>query len=94
MSDYSKLLLRNLATQLISDPVILIFCVDNALVYYINAFCNDISKNEMNEELQLELENSQKESCSYMTEIYMLETESQDHLMTVCKQNKTLSDAF
>lgn len=48
----------------------------------------------MNEELQLELENSQKESCSYMTEIYMLETESQDHLMTVCKQNKTLSDAF
>lgn len=43
---------------------------------------------------QKELENSQTESRSYMMEIYMLETESQDHLMTVCKENKTLSGAF
>lgn len=49
---------------------------------------------QKDEELQLELENSQMESRSYMMEIYMLETESQDHLMTVCKENKTLSGAF
>ncbi|KAL7829724.1 hypothetical protein AOLI_G00306090 [Acnodon oligacanthus] len=47
------------------------------------------------EELQLELENSQKECRSYMTEVYKLKTayeESLDHLETVKKDNKTLSD--
>ncbi|XP_023687437.1 myosin-16-like [Paramormyrops kingsleyae] len=47
------------------------------------------------EELQLELENSQKECRSYMTEVYKLKTsyeESLDHLETVKKDNKTLTD--
>ncbi|XP_060799031.1 myosin-16-like [Neoarius graeffei] len=47
------------------------------------------------EELQLELENSQKECRSYMTEVYKIKTayeESLDHLETVKKDNKTLSD--
>lgn len=46
------------------------------------------------EELQLELENSQKECRSYMTEVYKLKTsyeESLDHLETVKKDNKTLT---
>ncbi|KAG7471466.1 myosin-16-like [Solea senegalensis] len=50
---------------------------------------------QKNEELQLELESSQKESRSYMTELYKLKTayeESQDHIETVCKENKTLSE--
>ncbi|KAK2836602.1 hypothetical protein Q7C36_014471 [Tachysurus vachellii] len=47
------------------------------------------------EELQLELESSQKECRSYMTEVYKLKTayeESLDHLETVKKDNRTLSD--
>ncbi|XP_058509104.1 myosin-16-like [Solea solea] len=50
---------------------------------------------QKNEELQLELESSQKESRSYMTELYKLKTayeESQDHIETVRKENKTLSE--
>ncbi|XP_047426901.1 myosin-16-like [Mugil cephalus] len=50
---------------------------------------------QKNEELQLELDNSQKESRSYMTELYKLKTayeESQDHIETVRKENKILSD--
>ncbi|XP_034749644.1 myosin-16-like [Etheostoma cragini] len=50
---------------------------------------------QKNEELQLELDNSQKESRSYMTELYKLKTayeESQDHIETVRKENKTLSE--
>lgn len=46
------------------------------------------------EELQLELESSQKECRSYMTEVYKLKTayeESLDHLETVKKDNRTLS---
>ncbi|KAM7386501.1 hypothetical protein PAMA_009217 [Pampus argenteus] len=48
-----------------------------------------------NEELQLELDNSQKESRSCMTELYKLKTayeESQDQMETVRKENKTLSE--
>lgn len=37
---------------------------------------------------QKELENSQTESRSYMMEIYMLETESQDHLIDDCLQGE------
>uniref|UniRef100_A0AAY4BTY9 Myosin heavy chain n=1 Tax=Denticeps clupeoides TaxID=299321 RepID=A0AAY4BTY9_9TELE len=47
------------------------------------------------EELQLELDTSQKECRSYMTEVYKLKTayeESLDHLETVKKDNKTLTD--
>ncbi|XP_071330359.1 myosin-16-like [Trachinotus anak] len=50
---------------------------------------------QKNEELQLELDNSQRESRSYMTELYKLKTafeESQDHIETVRKENKTLSE--
>uniref|UniRef100_A0A8D0CVK5 Myosin heavy chain 16 n=1 Tax=Sander lucioperca TaxID=283035 RepID=A0A8D0CVK5_SANLU len=50
---------------------------------------------QKNEELQLELDNSQKESRSYMTELYKLKTayeESQDHIETIRKENKTLSE--
>ncbi|XP_039972878.1 myosin-16-like [Xiphias gladius] len=50
---------------------------------------------QKNEELQLELDNSQKESRSYMTELYKLKTayeESQDQIETVRKENKTLSE--
>ncbi|GAA6226014.1 myosin-16-like [Lates japonicus] len=50
---------------------------------------------QKNEELQLELDNSQKESRSYMTELYKLKTayeESQDQMETVRKENKTLSE--
>uniref|UniRef100_A0A3B4Y833 Myosin-16-like n=1 Tax=Seriola lalandi dorsalis TaxID=1841481 RepID=A0A3B4Y833_SERLL len=50
---------------------------------------------QKNEELQLELDNSQRESRSYMTELYKLKTayeESQDHVETVRKENKTLSE--
>lgn len=49
---------------------------------------------QKNEELQMELEGSQKESRSYMTELYKLKTtyeESLDHLEVVRKDNKTLS---
>lgn len=49
---------------------------------------------QKNEELQLELENSQKESRSYMTELYKLKTayeESQDQMETIRKDNKLLS---
>lgn len=52
---------------------------------------------QKNEELQLELDNSQKESRSYMTELYKLKTayeESQDQIETVRKENKTLSGTF
>ncbi|KAM7372302.1 hypothetical protein PAMP_009481 [Pampus punctatissimus] len=48
-----------------------------------------------NEELQLELDNSQKESRSCMTELYKLKTayeESRDQIETVRKENKTLSE--
>ncbi|XP_076123191.1 myosin-16-like [Alosa pseudoharengus] len=47
------------------------------------------------EELQLELDTSQKECRSYMTEVYKLKTayeESLDHLETVKKDNKTLTE--
>uniref|UniRef100_A0A8C9RAL6 Myosin heavy chain 16 n=1 Tax=Scleropages formosus TaxID=113540 RepID=A0A8C9RAL6_SCLFO len=47
------------------------------------------------EELQLELDNSQKECRSYMTEVYKLKTayeESLDHLETVKKDNKILTE--
>ncbi|KAL4658223.1 myosin-16-like [Arapaima gigas] len=47
------------------------------------------------EELQLELDNSQKECRSYMTEVYKLKSayeESLDQLETVKKDNKTLTD--
>ncbi|XP_071762474.1 myosin-16-like [Centroberyx gerrardi] len=50
---------------------------------------------QKNEELQLELDNSQKESRSYMTELYKLKTayeESLDQVETVRKENKTLSE--
>uniref|UniRef100_A0A4W6D7B1 Uncharacterized protein n=1 Tax=Lates calcarifer TaxID=8187 RepID=A0A4W6D7B1_LATCA len=50
---------------------------------------------QKNEELQLELDNSQKESRSYMTELYKLKTayeESLDQIETVRKENKTLSE--
>ncbi|KAG7239436.1 hypothetical protein INR49_028907 [Caranx melampygus] len=50
---------------------------------------------QKNEELQLELDNSQKESRSYMTELYKLRTayeESQDQIEIVRKDNKTLSE--
>ncbi|XP_026180047.1 myosin-16-like [Mastacembelus armatus] len=50
---------------------------------------------QKNEELQLELDSSQKESRSYMTELYKLKTayeESQDHIETIRKENKTLSE--
>ncbi|XP_040918611.1 myosin-16-like [Toxotes jaculatrix] len=50
---------------------------------------------QKNEELQLELDNSQKESRSYMTELYKLKTayeESQDQIETIRKENKTLSE--
>ncbi|TKS91616.1 Myosin-16 [Collichthys lucidus] len=50
---------------------------------------------QKNEELQLELDNSQKESRSYMTELYKLKTayeESQDHIETIRKENKALSE--
>ncbi|XP_042360130.1 myosin-16-like [Plectropomus leopardus] len=50
---------------------------------------------QKNEELQLELDNSQKESRSYMTELYKLKTayeESQDQIEIVRKENKTLSE--
>ncbi|XP_024920049.1 myosin-16-like isoform X3 [Cynoglossus semilaevis] len=50
---------------------------------------------QKNEELQLELETSQKESRSYMTELYKLRTsyeESQDQIEIVRKENKTLSE--
>uniref|UniRef100_A0A8C4DZ24 Myosin-7 n=1 Tax=Dicentrarchus labrax TaxID=13489 RepID=A0A8C4DZ24_DICLA len=50
---------------------------------------------QKNEELQLELDNSQKESRSYMTELYKLKTayeESQDQIETVRKENKTLTE--
>lgn len=53
--------------------------------------------NQKNEELQLELDNSQKESRSYMTELYKLKTayeESQDHIETIRKENKALSGNF
>lgn len=46
------------------------------------------------EELQLELDMSQKECRTYMTEVYKLKTgyeESLDHLETVKKDNKTLT---
>lgn len=46
------------------------------------------------EELQLELDTSQKECRTYMTEVYKLKTsyeESLDHLETVKKDNKTLT---
>ena len=49
---------------------------------------------QKNEELQLELDQSQKEVRSYMTELYKLKTayeECQDHLETVRKDNKTLT---
>ncbi|XP_042561458.1 myosin-16-like [Clupea harengus] len=47
------------------------------------------------EELQLELDMSQKECRTYMTEVYKLKTgyeESLDHLETVKKDNKTLTE--
>ncbi|KAJ8344918.1 hypothetical protein SKAU_G00291110 [Synaphobranchus kaupii] len=47
------------------------------------------------EELQVELDSSQKECRNYMTEIYKLKTsyeESLEHLETVKKDNKTLTD--
>ncbi|XP_036404633.1 myosin-16-like [Megalops cyprinoides] len=47
------------------------------------------------EELQLELDNSQKECRAHMTEAYKLKTayeESQDHLETVKKENKTFQE--
>nr|XP_006637180.1 PREDICTED: myosin-16 isoform X1 [Lepisosteus oculatus]XP_015215928.1 PREDICTED: myosin-16 isoform X1 [Lepisosteus oculatus]XP_015215929.1 PREDICTED: myosin-16 isoform X1 [Lepisosteus oculatus] len=47
------------------------------------------------EELQLELDNSQKECRSYMTEVFKMKTayeESLDHLETVKKENKTLHE--
>ncbi|KAL2100734.1 hypothetical protein ACEWY4_002495 [Coilia grayii] len=50
---------------------------------------------QKNEELQLELDTSQKECRSYMTEVYKLKTayeESLDHLETVKKDNKTLTE--
>ncbi|KAM4634875.1 myosin-16-like [Polymixia lowei] len=50
---------------------------------------------QKNEELQLELDNSQKESRSYMTELYKQKTayeESLDQLETVRKDNKTLTE--
>ncbi|XP_026207272.1 myosin-16-like [Anabas testudineus] len=50
---------------------------------------------QKNEELQLELDNSQKESRSYMTELYKLKTayeESQDQIETIRKENKTLTE--
>ncbi|XP_033500115.1 myosin-16-like [Epinephelus lanceolatus] len=50
---------------------------------------------QKNEELQLELDNSQKESRSYMTELYKLKTayeESQDQIEAVRKENKTLTE--
>ncbi|XP_047184270.1 myosin-16-like [Scophthalmus maximus] len=50
---------------------------------------------QKNEELQLELENSQRESRSYMTELYKLKTayeESLDHMENFRKENKTLSE--
>lgn len=50
--------------------------------------------NQKNEELQLELDNSQRESRSYMTELYKLKTayeESQDQMETVRRDNKTLT---
>lgn len=49
---------------------------------------------QKNEELQLELDNSQKESRSYMTELYKLKTayeESRDQIETIRKENKTLT---
>ncbi|XP_061892707.1 myosin-16-like [Entelurus aequoreus] len=48
-----------------------------------------------NEELQVELESSQKESRSHMTELYKLKTayeESRDEIETIRKDNKTLSE--
>nr|XP_020476914.1 myosin-16-like [Monopterus albus] len=50
---------------------------------------------QKNEELQLELDNSQKESRSYMTELYKLKMayeESQDQMETIRKESKTLSE--
>ncbi|XP_059204632.1 myosin-16-like [Centropristis striata] len=50
---------------------------------------------QKNEELQLELDNSQKESRSYMTELYKLKTayeESLDQNESVRKENKTLTE--
>ncbi|XP_051797509.1 myosin-16-like [Acanthochromis polyacanthus] len=50
---------------------------------------------QKNEELQLELDNSQKESRSYMTELYKLKTayeEGQDQIDVMRKENKTLSE--
>ncbi|XP_020782992.2 myosin-16-like [Boleophthalmus pectinirostris] len=50
---------------------------------------------QKNEELQLELETSQKESRSYMTELYKLKTayeESLDQMETIRKENKSLSE--
>ncbi|XP_038551249.1 myosin-16-like [Micropterus salmoides] len=50
---------------------------------------------QKNEELQLELDNSQKESRSYMTELYKLKTayeESQDQIEAIRKENKILSE--
>ncbi|XP_037648480.1 myosin-16-like [Sebastes umbrosus] len=50
---------------------------------------------QKNEELQLELDNSQKESRNCMTELYKLKTayeESQALVETVLKDNKTLSE--
>ncbi|KAF3700456.1 Myosin-16 [Channa argus] len=50
---------------------------------------------QKNEELQLELDNSQKESRSYMTELYKLKTayeESRDQIETIRRENKTLTD--
>uniref|UniRef100_A0A667XSN2 Myosin-16-like n=1 Tax=Myripristis murdjan TaxID=586833 RepID=A0A667XSN2_9TELE len=50
---------------------------------------------QKNEELQLELDNSQRESRSYMTELYKLKTtyeESLEQVETVRKENKTLSE--
>ncbi|XP_076020732.1 myosin-16-like [Genypterus blacodes] len=50
---------------------------------------------QKNEELQLDLDNSQKESRSYMTELYKLKTayeESLDQMETIRKENKTLTE--
>ncbi|CAB1452318.1 unnamed protein product [Pleuronectes platessa] len=52
-------------------------------------------RSQKNEELQLELDSSQKESRSYTTELYKLKTayeESQDLIDNIHKENKILSE--
>uniref|UniRef100_A0A8C4TC04 Myosin-16 n=1 Tax=Erpetoichthys calabaricus TaxID=27687 RepID=A0A8C4TC04_ERPCA len=57
--------------------------------------CTLLDEYQKCEEIQVELDNSQKECRTYMTEVYKLKTvyeESIEHLETIKKENKTLHE--